>query len=210
MTTWQIVIPVKRLASAKSRIPLAAERRAELALAMLDDVIASALAAPSVAGAHVVSADPLVRERATRQGAHAIEADESDGLNGDLTTAIAAVRNVAPQTAIAIVVADLPCLRSADLESLLGQAPATGACFVAGIDGGTTMLLARDGGELAPRFGSHSAWSHAQDAITLVDAPLAARIDIDSLEALQSAAEHGVGAQTHQWMNRFSPASAAI
>lgn len=210
MTEWHVIIPVKRLAAAKSRIPLSAGLRADLVLAMLDDVIACARQASGVRAVHVVSADAVVGERARYCGAAVIEGDEVHGLNGDLIAAISAVRGVHREAAIAIVVADLPCLASRDLEHLLAQAPASGPAFVAGVDGGTTMLLAQDGGELAPRFGSRSAWNHAQNAEPLVDVPVSARIDIDSLDALQSAVEQGVGPKTLQWIRHCSPLTTAI
>lgn len=210
MTGWHIIIPVKRLGAAKSRIPLSAALRADLVLAMLDDVVASARLAPSVDAVHVVSADAVVGERARLCGAAVIVGDEVHGLNGDLATAISSVRADHRDAAIAIVVADLPCLAAGDLEHLLAQAPTSGPAFVAGVDGGTTMLLARAAVELAPRFGSHSAWNHAQDAERLSDVPASARIDIDSLDALQSAVQQGVGPQTLQWIRHCSPVTTAI
>ncbi len=55
---WSIVIPVKVLAQAKSRLAaLAGPRRAELALAMAADTVEAALACAAVAAVVVVTDD---------------------------------------------------------------------------------------------------------------------------------------------------------
>ena len=54
---WAIVVPVKRLAVAKSRLLVAPTVRAELALAMALDSVAAALACPLVSTVVAVSDD---------------------------------------------------------------------------------------------------------------------------------------------------------
>jgi len=48
---WTVLVPVKRLQLAKSRLPLPATTRAALMAAMAADTVAAALAAPGVAPA---------------------------------------------------------------------------------------------------------------------------------------------------------------
>ena len=62
---WVIIVPVKDLAVAKSRIrePWAAHR-ASLALAFAQDTVSAALGAAGVAAVAVVTNDPLVGARA--------------------------------------------------------------------------------------------------------------------------------------------------
>ena len=58
---WSLVIPVKVLAEAKSRLAiLTGTYRAQLALAMAADTVAAALAAAPVAGVIVVTDDAVV------------------------------------------------------------------------------------------------------------------------------------------------------
>ena len=63
--TWSLVIPVKVLALAKSRLTgLPAADREKLALAMAADTLAAAAAAAPVAAVLVVTDDPAVRAEA--------------------------------------------------------------------------------------------------------------------------------------------------
>ena len=59
-SAWVVVVPVKVLARAKSRIaPLAGSRRAELALAMASDTISAVVASPAAGRVLVVTDDPV-------------------------------------------------------------------------------------------------------------------------------------------------------
>ena len=68
--TWSVVIPVKLLTRAKSRLAgLPDTDRQALALAMAADTMAAAIACSSVAAVVVVTDDPVVRAEAGRLGA---------------------------------------------------------------------------------------------------------------------------------------------
>ena len=57
---WTVLLPVKVLARAKSRLAvLAGDRRRELALALASDTVAAVLACPEVARVVVVTSDPV-------------------------------------------------------------------------------------------------------------------------------------------------------
>src|SRR6185437_7605486 len=57
--SWTVLLPVKVLARAKSRLAvLAGERRGELALALASDTVSAVLACPEVARVVVVTSDP--------------------------------------------------------------------------------------------------------------------------------------------------------
>ena len=57
--SWTVLLPVKVLARAKSRLAvLAGDRRGELALALASDTVAAVLACPEVARVVVVTSDP--------------------------------------------------------------------------------------------------------------------------------------------------------
>ncbi len=58
--SWTVLLPVKVLARAKSRLAvLAGDRRRELALALAADTVAAVLACPAVARVIVVTSDPV-------------------------------------------------------------------------------------------------------------------------------------------------------
>ena len=67
--SWTVLLPVKVLARAKSRLAvLAGDRRRELALALAPDTVAAVLACPEVARVLVVTSDP-VAGRCSRRSA---------------------------------------------------------------------------------------------------------------------------------------------
>src|ERR1700723_1411348 len=58
--SWTVLLPVKVLARAKSRLAvLAGERRRELALALAADTVAAAAACPEVARGMVITSDAV-------------------------------------------------------------------------------------------------------------------------------------------------------
>ncbi|HVT67961.1 MAG TPA: hypothetical protein VHF26_09450, partial [Trebonia sp.] len=58
--SWTVLLPVKVLDRAKSRLAgLAGDRRRDLALALAADTVAAVLACPEVTGAVVVTSDPV-------------------------------------------------------------------------------------------------------------------------------------------------------
>ena len=58
--SWTVLLPVKVLARAKSRLAvLAGDRRGELALALASDTVCAVLACPEVARVVVVTSDPV-------------------------------------------------------------------------------------------------------------------------------------------------------
>src|SRR5487761_1489753 len=70
--TWSVVIPVKVLARAKSRLTgLAGARRPELALALAADTVAAAVGCPEVAAVIVVSDDQAASAALAGPGAGA-------------------------------------------------------------------------------------------------------------------------------------------
>ena len=79
---WSVVIPVKVLARAKSRLTgLAGPRRAELALAMAADTVTAAVACPAVDSVIVVTDDPAAAAALSGLGALVLPDEPGDGLN---------------------------------------------------------------------------------------------------------------------------------
>jgi 2-phospho-L-lactate/phosphoenolpyruvate guanylyltransferase len=83
--SWTVLLPVKVLARAKSRLAvLAGDRRRELAMALAADTVAAVAACPEVARVVVVTSDPVAGPLLSALGA-VIVADEP----ADLTAALA-------------------------------------------------------------------------------------------------------------------------
>jgi 2-phospho-L-lactate/phosphoenolpyruvate guanylyltransferase len=146
--SWTVLLPVKVLARAKSRLAvLAGDRRRELALALAADTVSAVLACPAVARVVVVTSDPVAGPLLAALGA-VIVPDAPAGLDGpdgpdgpdgsgdpaglgvqDLLNA--ALRHGAaqaarrwPGTGLAALTADLPALRPAELATALRAAEA--------------------------------------------------------------------------------------
>ena len=107
--SWSLVIPVKVLAQAKSRlIGIAGQRRSELALAMAADTIAAAVRAPSVSAVLVVTDDPAVTDIAAGLGALVLPDAPAAGLNDALTHGAAFSEATWPERGRAGLAGDLP------------------------------------------------------------------------------------------------------
>ena len=126
-----------------------------------------------------------------------------DDGGGDLNQALraASARLQSDGLGIAVLLADLPCLRTADLEAALEQAVERDTrMFVADHAGtGTTLLVAPPGHLLDPRFGHGSAAEHAATGAKPVEGDLGSlRLDVDTTEDLDRAMRFGVGPDTER------------
>lgn len=196
---WSVVVPVKRLALAKTRLAeLAGPRRPELALAMAADTVTAALECPSVAVVVTVTDDPQAADTLRRLGAGCVADVPDQGLNAALTYAARIAQADRPDSAIAALSADLPAMRADELERALLAAAAHPRALVADASGdGTTLLTAQAGTALAPAYGEGSAARHrATGAVALrLHAP-GLRRDVDRPADLWAAAALGVGPHT--------------
>lgn len=198
---WSLVVPLKPLSRAKSRLADTAgdDLRPGLALAFAGDTVAAALACESVRDVVVVTDDPLAEAELTALGARTVPDIPAAGLNAALAHGARAVRAVRPAAWVAALNADLPALRPEELERVLTAASSWSRAFVADAAGvGTTFLSAAPGGELAPAFGGRSRARHrlsgaVEIAVTDIDS---VRRDVDTGEDLRAALALGVGART--------------
>lgn len=201
---WAIVVPVKRLAVAKTRLAVDPALRADLALAMALDTVSAALATPTVAVVVAVSDDERAIAHLTSCGALVV-ADEPDaGLNPALEHGAHAAVDAASARAVAALASDLPALRPDDLDRAL-RAAAAGPCACVGDaqGSGTTLLAASDAAEFHPQFGPGSRARHvAAGAVDLTDAAAASlRRDVDTLDDLRTAVRLGCGPETSRLVN---------
>lgn len=196
MTTprYALLIPVKDGQSAKTRLGVGEDgQRARLMAAFAHDAITAARDSEQVS-VHVVG-DPVALAPLVADLGVGILPDEGEG---DLNRALAraAGRLERSGLGIAVMLADLPCLRTEDLDSALDQA--RGRSFVADADGtGTTLLVSPAGALLDPRFGAGSAAAHtASGAVRIGETLASLRRDVDTTTDLEAALVFGVGLRT--------------
>ena len=193
---WDLVIPLKPLVLAKSRL---GDLRPGLALAFAQDTVAAAVACPAVRGVCVVTDDPLAAAELSALGARIVPDAPGAGLNAALAHGARAVRAERAFSALAALNADLPALRPGQLAAVLGAAGPAGRAFLADAAGvGTTLLTAASGAALNPAFGGPSRARHLASGareITL-DAVDSVRRDVDTAADLRAALALGVGPHT--------------
>ncbi|MGW2646470.1 2-phospho-L-lactate guanylyltransferase [Streptomyces sp. NPDC001393] len=198
---WTLVIPLKPLSRAKSRLSGAADDgvRPGLALAFAQDTVAAALSCTAVADVAVVTDDALAARELAALGARIVPDTPGSGLNAALAHGAAVVREIRPRTPVAALNADLPALRPVELAVVLGAAAEFSRAFLADAAGlGTTLLAAGPKGELQPEFGIDSRSRHrASGAEELQPAGVdSVRQDVDTAEDLRAALALGVGPYT--------------
>ncbi|MEU9080246.1 2-phospho-L-lactate guanylyltransferase [Kitasatospora sp. NPDC048538] len=197
---WSLVLPLKPLALAKSRLaPYAGVHRAVLALSFALDTVTAALATPGVAHVLVVTRDASAGARLAALGARVVADEPGGGLNAALAHGASAARSLAPRSPLAVLSADLPALRPAELARVLGAVPPDGRAFLPDSPGfGTTLLACTPGRPLAPAFGDGSRARHAAGgALELRLAGVeSVRRDVDTGTDLDEAAALGLGPHT--------------
>lgn len=198
--TWTVVIPVKVLAQAKSRLAtLAGPRRGELALAFAADTVTAVVGCPLVENVLVVTDDLVASAELTGLGASVIDDSPGAGLNPALAHGARVAAGAAPSAAIAAVSADLPALRPVELTRALTAAAMWPSAFVPDAQGlGTTMYTVLPGERFAPMFGERSRDRHVRHGnieLALTDVP-GLRRDVDTPDDLRAALALGVGPRT--------------
>lgn len=194
-----LVVPF-RGAKGKSRLrALPPDARAQLAAAMLEDVVAACAAvgptfvvAPAAGDAleHALLQATLVPDPGGGQG---------PAVRAGLDAASLAVGGSAP---LLVVNADLPCVTPRDLLALAGAVPDAGLAVAAAADGTTNALALSSVGLFVPVYGPGSAGrfaalapSRAVDAPNLID-------DVDTVTDLDRL--HGrLGPRTRRVLARI-------
>ena len=210
MPTVGLVVPVKPLAAAKTRLRGAADggigsprAHARLAMALARDTISAVQAAEGVRHLLVVSSDPVVAAELGVFGIDVVPDGPEPGLNAAYRRGAAVLRERDPGTVVGALQADLPALRPSELDAAIDAALrlfAAGArrAFAADAEGtGTTLLLAAAGVPLDPRFGTDSAQRHEESGASPLhgDWP-GLRRDVDTPDDLREAADLGLGEHT--------------
>jgi 2-phospho-L-lactate/phosphoenolpyruvate guanylyltransferase len=200
-----ILIPVKDLAQAKQRLgpALPQEARTLLARAMLEDVFAAVASVRESVTVFVVSSDVQALSAARLRGWECLpEAQQiSESNSVDTASRLCAGRGV---TALLRLPIDIPLVRPADIEAVLGACPAApGAVLVPSRSGSGTNALLRTPPDLFPsRFGPYSWRRHLEEA-RLCGADIRTlrnpriELDVDDEADLRALAAHeGLGGRT--------------
>lgn len=190
MTSIWAIIPVKRLGESKQRLSLVltAAERAELMLALLENLLRVLAAVPEVERMLVVTADERVGELAASLGAKVLAERAPYGLN----SAISQGRDFVAEngaTAALVLPADLPFVRPNDIDLMLeplreGTEPLAVICSDEAGEGTNGLLLAPPQGYTF-HFGPASYGLHCAEArrmgreTVLVRAP-GLRFDLDN------------------------------
>lgn len=161
------LMPVKGFANAKQRLAslLSASDREILAEAMFKDVLRQVLSARGLEETFVVTGDGRVSEIASSMGASVIQETEERGETEAVLFAQARLKQKGVPVAL-IIPADIPLVRSSDIELLLQAVPSAGpaspfALLVPSHDRmGTNALLLSPPDVIKPRFGYDSFAYH--------------------------------------------------
>lgn len=201
MDHWSLVVPLKPLVLAKTRLARAADDtlRPHLALAFAQDTVVAALTCPAVRDVAVVTDDPAAAAELATLGARIVPDSPAAGLNAALSHGAEAVREQRPGAAVAALNADLPALRPAELARVLARASVFPRAFLTDAAGiGTTLLSAAPGVELRPAFGGRSRRRHlASGAVEILLGGVdSVRQDVDTGDDLAAALALGVGPRT--------------
>lgn len=198
LPAWTVIMPQKDLRQAKSRLALRRKDREACAGAMLHDTLIAVRACQRVTSVLVIC------ERLEDIPAPVDFADSTPvqtlvaaGLKHNRAVEYAEkyARTALGSMHVAVLPADLPALDPGDLSRALDLAALHPRAFVRDAEGtGTTLLAARGGNRLAPKFGPDSASMHKATGAT--ELKMAAdfwslRDDVDDLRTLRRALATG-------------------
>jgi coenzyme F420-0:L-glutamate ligase/coenzyme F420-1:gamma-L-glutamate ligase len=194
-----ILIPVKATVRAKGRLATILDQaaRQQLSLAMLEDVLAAVMptAGNLVEAVYVATSDPAAMAIARSRGASVLEEQEqrSESHSVDSASQSRAERGT---EAVLTIPADIPAIRTEDVETILREAtPDRDVVLVPSRDGtGTNAIWRRPPQAIPSRFGFDSFRKHQADAEArglrwrALQVPRAA-VDVDEPEDLAAFLE---------------------
>lgn len=197
-----LLVPIKPLRLAKSRLLGAGERtdeHAELVAAVACDTVLAARRTPGVTDVVAVTSDRRLNRLLAAEGVETLADAPEAGLNAALRHGDRLLRQRASVVRTGALQADLPALRPSELGAALDAAGADRAYCPDRQGTGTTLLLAEPGRALAPRFGVGSATAHADTEAKCLDGPWPTlRCDVDTEHDLALARGLGLGPRTSQ------------
>ncbi|MFN4133839.1 MAG: 2-phospho-L-lactate guanylyltransferase [Candidatus Hadarchaeales archaeon] len=207
MNVWTI-IPVKKLENAKSslRSVIKDEIRRKLVLAMLSDVIRACKGCRRVERTIVVSPDEIVLEFAEKNGALSLKEPGLE-LNEAVKLAIKHAEENGAQDVL-ILPADLPLLKSTELEQMISMADERCVVIAPSKTNGTNALLISPPSSIEPKFGGESFPRHLQEAkyrgvkVKIYHSPTVS-FDLDFPEDILKVMVEGTGTETAKVISEF-------
>ena len=193
------LIPVKSLATAKSRLAAAldADERRALVIAMFERVISECGACDRIDRICVVTTDAEITAIAHARGLTVIAEHENPGLNGGVSAGLDAARSFGAERVL-ILPADIPLIDQSELRHILDAAPGDRCSVIVPCHkgSGTNALLVPSRAGFKPQFGEDSFRRHLGQLAALGLRPQALHLagiaaDIDEpadLAAFRSAA----------------------
>ncbi len=160
------VLPVKRFAGAKQRLApgIGSAHRAELAAAMLEDVLEAIGAARSIERTIVVSSEPRAIELAAAAGAELVADPDAGGHSGAALAGIGRAQQLGAERVVLLPI-DCPLLAPRELERLLTGMPERYVAVVPDRHGtGTNALALSPPDAIEPAFGEGSCARHVAAA----------------------------------------------
>ena len=158
-----VVILAKHSSAAKSRLGLPPDAARRTALLLAATTIRTALAADSVGAVMVVTSDQTIAADAIESGADVVPEPRPLGMIRAAALGRQHALDARPHAPVAILVADLPCLRPQDLDVAVEEFQENGVpIYVADHHGcGTTLLIHGPDQMLGIGFGHQSASMHS-------------------------------------------------
>jgi 2-phospho-L-lactate guanylyltransferase len=202
------VVPVKDTAGAKQRLAAAlpALLRRELALAMLEDILATLATVPGLAGMLLVTTDAEAMRLAARYGATCTTEDADAGHTGAV---MAAARRLAAEGhgAMLTLPGDIPLVTAAEIAQLIAaHLPAPSFTIAPSHDEkGSNAVLMSPPDAVPLRFGDDSFFPHLAAARARGIAPLVLHLpgialDIDNPADLAHFARLGSRTRAGLWL----------
>lgn len=202
---------MKSLAEAKMRLSdvLDQRERAELALAMLVDVVTACNDSEVFDRIAVVSGDSDVFWQVRELGAMPVaEPATLSGLNDGLTFGVRYLARRIGADEVVILPADVPLVQAVDVCTVVNALAGADrrVVLVRALDNGTNALALRPPEVIAMRFGINSASAHRAEAegagVECVKLELERlAFDVDAAGDVETLATKAVGAATRGWID---------
>ena len=160
-----ILVPIKNFSTAKQRTAevLAAEERAQLAEAMLRDVLTACASKPPVS---VVTCDPAAAAIAREFGCSVIHDADNAGESEAIAMATAECERRGVEWTM-VLPADIPLVTAGEIEHVLAAMPARGVVIVPSWEErGSNAVLRRPAALIPLRFGNDSFQPHLRAIAT--------------------------------------------
>jgi 2-phospho-L-lactate guanylyltransferase len=212
MTIWA-VIPIKETAAAKQRLTerLPAEARQQLALAMIEDVLAAASAVRELAGVIAVTVDPHAAEIARRYGARVSELAARDGHTlAVMATALELKRD---GHGVMTMPGDIPMVTPSEIRQVLAAHKAAPAFTIVPARDlqGSNCIVMTPADAVPLRFGEDSYFPHLAAAEGAGLRPTVLRLpgiahDVDTPEDLAALEALHASTRTHALLERWRAA----